>query len=105
MITLATSFLIGSSSFLQVTRTCIKARMSSNFGQIMPLNTELTAIERIENEKSPYTYNGRDDVNTLAISFFDGIFFILAGDEDMHKSLEEFEFRPDHTIEYGVSCP
>ena len=31
MNTLAPSFLIGSSSFLQVSRTCIKAWMSSNF--------------------------------------------------------------------------
>ena len=31
MNTLAPSFLIGSSSFLQVTRTCMKAWMSSNF--------------------------------------------------------------------------
>ena len=29
---LAPSFLIGSSSFLQVSRTCMKAWMSSNFG-------------------------------------------------------------------------
>ena len=32
MNTLAPSFLIGSSSFLQVSRTCIKAWMSLNFG-------------------------------------------------------------------------
>ena len=32
--TLARSFLIGSSQFLQVTRTTIKSRQSSNFGQI-----------------------------------------------------------------------
>ena len=32
MNTLAPSFLIGSSSFLQVSRTCMKAWMSSNFG-------------------------------------------------------------------------
>ena len=32
--TLAPSFLIESSSFLQVTRTTIKSRMSSKFGQI-----------------------------------------------------------------------
>ena len=31
MNTLAHSFLIGSSSFLQVSRTCLKAWMSSNF--------------------------------------------------------------------------
>ena len=30
---LAPSFLIGSSSFLQVSRTCLKAWMSSNFGK------------------------------------------------------------------------
>ena len=33
MNTLVPSFLIGSSSFLQVTRTCMKAWMSSNFGK------------------------------------------------------------------------
>ena len=33
MNTLAVSFLIGSSSFLQVTRTCMKTLMSSNFGK------------------------------------------------------------------------
>ena len=33
MNTLAPSFLIGSSSFLQVLRTCMKAWMSSNFGK------------------------------------------------------------------------
>ena len=33
MNTLAPSFLIGFSSFLQVTRTCMKAWMSSNFGK------------------------------------------------------------------------
>ena len=32
--TLAFSFLIGSSSFLQVTRTTINSQMSSKFGQI-----------------------------------------------------------------------
>ena len=41
MNTLAPSFLIGSSSFLQVTRTCMKAWMSSNFGkfatELLPL--------------------------------------------------------------------
>ena len=33
------------------------------------------------------------------------IFFILAGNEDMHESLDEFEFRQDPTTDYGVSCP
>ena len=41
MKTLAPSFLIGPSSFLQVSRTCMKAWMSSNFGkfatELLPL--------------------------------------------------------------------
>ena len=36
---------------------------------------------------------------------FDPILFILAGNEDMHKISDEFEFRPDRTTDYGVSCP
>ena len=31
--------------------------------------------------------------------------FILAGNEDMHKILDEFEFQPDWTTDYRVSCP
>ena len=30
---------------------------------------------------------------------------VLAGNEDMHKISDEFEFRPDQTTDYGVSCP
>ena len=33
------------------------------------------------------------------------VVFILAGNEDMHKISDEFEFRPDRTTDYGVSCP
>ena len=49
--TLAPSFLIGSSSYLQVTRTLITSRTSSKFGQIGPRIAELAALERLE--KSP----------------------------------------------------
>ena len=49
MNTLAPSFLIGSSSFLQVTRTTIKAWMSLNLGRIPPLTLELAALERLKN--------------------------------------------------------
>ena len=41
-------FLIGSSSFLQVTRTTIKDWMSLNFGGILPLTAELAALERLK---------------------------------------------------------
>ena len=49
--TLAPSFLIGSSSYFHVTRTFIRSRMSSKFGQIGPRTAELAALERFE--KSP----------------------------------------------------
>ena len=68
--TLAPSFLIGSSSYLQVTRTSITSRTSSKFGQIGPRTVELAALERLE--KSPYTYNGRNLLNTLAPAFLIG---------------------------------
>ena len=49
--TLAPSFLIGSSSYLQVTRTSITSQSSSKFGQIGPRTAELAALECLE--KSP----------------------------------------------------
>ena len=36
---------------------------------------------------------------------FDRILFILAGNDDMHESLDEFEIWPDSTTDYRVSCP
>ena len=51
MSTLAPSFLIGSSLFLQVTRTIIKSRMGSKLGRIEPGTYELAALKRLE--KSP----------------------------------------------------
>ena len=49
--TLAPSFLIGSSLFLQVRRTTIISQTSLNFSQIRPRTAELAALERLE--KSP----------------------------------------------------
>ena len=51
MTTLAPSFLIGSSSFLQVTKTTIISRVGSKFGKIGPGTYELAALERLK--KSP----------------------------------------------------
>ena len=87
-------FLIGSFSYLQVMRTCIKAWMSLNLGQIPPLTMELAALERLKNR--------RHHVFSVAIV---PILFKLAGNEDRHNILDEFEFRPDLTTDYGVSCP
>ena len=57
---------------------------------------------------------GQIDLDTLAsgerslpfgLLVFDPILFLLAGNEDMHKISDEFEFQPDWTADYGVSCP
>ena len=50
MTTLVQSFLDGSSLFLQVTRTTIKARMGLKFSQIRPWIVELAALERLKNQ-------------------------------------------------------
>ena len=44
-------------------------------------------------------------MNTLAPSFYESIILILAGNEDMHKSLDEFKFRPDTDTNTRVICP
>ena len=75
-------------------RTCIKAWMSLNLGQIPPLTMELAALERPRNRRHHFF--------SVAI---DPMFFKLTGNEDMHNILDEFEFRPDPTIDYGVSRP
>ena len=46
--TLAPSFLIGSSLFLQVRRTTIISQTSSNFSQIRPRTAKLAALERLK---------------------------------------------------------
>ena len=51
MTTLAPSFLIGSSLFLQVRRTIIISRMGSKFSKIRLGTYELAALEHME--KSP----------------------------------------------------
>ena len=50
MITLVPSFSNGSSSFLQVTRSIIKAWMDLNFGKIPSLTSELAAHESLKNQ-------------------------------------------------------
>ena len=47
MTTLTPSFFIGSSLFLQETRTFIKAEIGSKFGRIRSGTYELAALERL----------------------------------------------------------
>ena len=50
MTTLVPSFSNGSSSFIQITRSAIKAWMGLNFGKIPSLTSELAAVERVKNQ-------------------------------------------------------
>ena len=47
---------------------------------------------------------GENVVNALAPSFFDRIFFILAGNKNIYNISDEFEIRLDRTKDFGVSC-
>ena len=71
-----------------------KSLYELNFGQIPPLTTELAALECLKNRCH--------HVISVDINL---IFFKLAGNKDMHNIMNEFEFRPDRTTDYGVSCP
>ena len=75
-------------------RTCIKAWMSSNFGQIPLLTWELAVLERLKNRCCHFF--------SVAIG---KIHFKFVGNEDIHNILDVFEFRPGRTTDYGVSCP
>ena len=97
MTTLVQSFLDGSSSFLKVTRTTIKARMGLKFSQIRPWIVELAALEGLKNHKLSCDHS--------SAFIFDWIFFILTGNMDNHKISDGLEIQPDQTLDCGVSCP
>ena len=68
--------------------------MSSKFGQMRPLVS--MATDRV---------TGGKRCNHIFSNVFDRIHFILAGNDDIYKSLNEFEIRRDPTMDYGVGCP
>ena len=56
-------------------------------------------------QKAPIDLQWENDVSTFSRVVFGPILFILAGNEDMHKISDEFEFQSDWTTDYEVSCP
>ena len=95
-------FLSQSFLYLQVTRACIKSRMSSNFGQIGPLTTELAALERLKNSHRLIIGKWCRHASSF---IFDRIIIKVAGNQDRDKSLVDFDFGPNQTIHFGVTCP
>ena len=73
--------------------------MSYKFDQILPLTTEWAAIDCLKIDASMSKHR--------CLHFFsvaiDPMLFKLAGIEDTHHILDEFEFRPNQTS--GDSCP
>ena len=67
--------------------------MTLKFGQIRPLVSMVT--DRVT--------MGKKGVATFLGSFYP-ILFILAGSDDIHKSLDEFAIRPDPIRDHRVSC-
>ena len=74
--------------------TCMRAWMNSNFGRIRPWTIELAALERMK--KFHRLIMGKT-MSSHLLRFFNWILFIFAGNEDMHKSLDEFEIQRDET--------
>ena len=74
--------------------TYMRARKSSNFSLIGPLTAELAALERLKN---PHRLIMGKTMSPLFLAFLDQILFILAGNDYIHESLDEFEIRPDPT--------
>ena len=58
----------------------------------------------METESAHWLIWGKRCLHLFSV-VFDPILFILAGNKDMHKILDEFEFRPDRTTDYWVRCP
>ena len=78
--------LIRSLSNMQVTRTDIKSRMSSNLGRVRLFTTELFALER-----SHWLEWGKWCLHLFSVTM-NSVFIKLTGNEDRHKISDKFEF-------------
>ena len=87
---------------LQITRTGLKYRTSSNVGQIGPLPTELGTLERL---KISHRLIMRKRCLQASSFIFYRIFVKLPCNQDMNKNIYEFEFRPDRVSHFAVTCP
>ena len=72
--------------------TCMRAGTSLNFSLIGPPTAELAALERLKN---PHRLIMRKQCLHFFSAVLDLILFILAGNDNIHESLDEFEIRLD----------
>ena len=75
--------------------TYMRAWMSSKFGGVRPRTTELAALECMK-KKSHRLIMGKT-CHHIFSTIFDWILFIFSGNENMHKSFNEFKIWPDAT--------
>ena len=72
----------------------MKSRTSLNFDQIGPLTKELAALEGLK--KSHRLIMGKCCLYASSM-IFNRIIIKVAGNQDRHKSSDEFDFGPDQT--------
>ena len=75
--------------------TCMRAGTSLNFGLIGPQTAELVALERLK--KNPHRLIMGKGCLHFFSAVLDRILFILAGNDNIHESLDEFEIWLDLT--------
>ena len=74
--------------------TCMRAWMSSKFSRIRQRTMELAALDRM---KTSHRLITGKTMSSHFLRYFNCILVIFAGNEDMHKSLDEFKIWPDAT--------
>ena len=89
--------LIRSFLYLQVTRTCIKSRTSSNFGQLGPLTMQLAALEV---KKISHRLKMRKWCLHASSFIFDRLIIKVASNQDRHKISGKFDFGPLVSMAY-----
>ena len=69
--------------------------MSSKFDQMRPVVSMATDWVNEWGKRRHHIFS----------NVFDRIYVILAGNDDIHKNLNELEIRRDPTMDYRVGCP
>ena len=81
--------------------TCMRARASSNFGLIEPPTANIAALERLK--KIPIgLWEKRCLLIFSAVLYW--ILIMLAGNDNIHESLDEFEIQSNLIRDHRVSC-